>query len=783
MRVSALFVACSLAWSVGVKADPPQISGIQPLGIKRATADNVTISGTNLAGRPRLIAPFAFKINPPTKPSTDASKWVFSLDVAAETAVGVYVVRVQTDDGLSNPFLFAVGQVPQVNEVEDNNRFEIAQAVPSPCIVEGQAAGSDVDHFKFPGKKGQKIVVDAQCARVGSGVDPSIRLMTAGHKFVGSADDTPGLLTDARLTATLPEDGDYVVELSDTRYQGGGRAIYRLLIGELPVADEVFPLGGRRGETVGFELRGGTIGETRLGVARLTSPKGTELFHPRFAGAMLGINTPFDVDSSPLLALGDYPEVREEADSTAAPARVSAPVVLNGRIEAKGDEDVFTLAVTPGQRLHFDVSASDLGSALDGVLQIRGNSNAVLATADDTTTPANSKMKNKKAPAIVSPDPSLDFTVPTGLTEIKVAIKDLKGEGGIGYGYRITVEPIVPSVDVALNDAQISIPKGGTVSVGAVVTRKSVDGPITLDVLNPPAGFTIRQGTIPTGQTAGYLTITAAADTKFDQGDLEVVARGQTPAGPVIGSGSKLHIFAQQTTLPTNVQTTYGLPAASALPLPLTLDTPATPVEVVQGFGGPVSLKVMRPKGAEGALAIALAPPASLPATPPLPAITAAAATIADKATEGSVSLVVPVEIPLGPNTVVLTGKGKISGKDRTMTFPAVSINVVRPASVVLAAAATEIKAGTTVEVKGKVVRKGAFKDPVVIKLEGLPAGLKADPVTVAPDKADFAIKVIADAKAAATTASARVTPAFQVNKKDYSTPPTPLAVKVVAAK
>ena len=83
--------------------------------------------------------------------------------------------------------------------------------------------------------------------RIGSGIDPTIRLTTAAanRTYVASADDSPGLLTDARLTAVLPADGDYVVELSDSRYQGAGRPVYRLVIGAVPVADEVFPLGGR----------------------------------------------------------------------------------------------------------------------------------------------------------------------------------------------------------------------------------------------------------------------------------------------------------------------------------------------------------------------------------------------------------------------------------------------------------------------------------------------------------------------------------------------------------
>src|SRR4029079_13029249 len=99
-----------------------------------------------------------------------------------------------------------------------------------------------------------------------------------------------GLLTDARLTATLPEDGDYVVELSDSRYQGGGRPVYRLLIGAVPLAEEVYPLGGRRGERLGLELRGGTLGETRIAAATLSPPPGTSLHWPRVGAAMAGLS-------------------------------------------------------------------------------------------------------------------------------------------------------------------------------------------------------------------------------------------------------------------------------------------------------------------------------------------------------------------------------------------------------------------------------------------------------------------------------------------------------------
>ena len=158
-----------------------------------------------------------------------------------------------------------------------------------PVVVEGQVAGNDVDYFRFRGKKGELIVVDAQCARIGSGIDPTLRLTTAGpsRTYISSADDSPGLQTDARLVTMLPADGDYVVELSDSRYQGGGRPVFRLVIGPVPMASEVYPLGGRAGETVGLEFRGGTLAGFKIAAAAMNPLAGTELVVPRISSNML----------------------------------------------------------------------------------------------------------------------------------------------------------------------------------------------------------------------------------------------------------------------------------------------------------------------------------------------------------------------------------------------------------------------------------------------------------------------------------------------------------------
>src|SRR2546422_8059209 len=51
-------------------------------------------------------------------------------------------------------------------------------------------------------------------------------------------------------TTLFRSDGEYFLEIRDSRYKGGKDYKYRIVAGELPYLDSVFPLGGRRGQPV-----------------------------------------------------------------------------------------------------------------------------------------------------------------------------------------------------------------------------------------------------------------------------------------------------------------------------------------------------------------------------------------------------------------------------------------------------------------------------------------------------------------------------------------------------
>jgi hypothetical protein len=762
-----------LGFQSSIYAAPPSLTGTSPAGLTRGRTVDLTFQGAGLAGMPEIISNLPLQYT--KAENKDAAKWSIKVAVPADAPLGVFPIRVVSSKGVSNPVLISIDQVPTVMEVEPNTTFEKAQAVPSPVVVEGACAKNDVDFYRFSGRKGQQIVVDAAAARIGSALDPTIRLTTlAGKKFVASADDTPGLATDARFIATLPVDGDYVIDISDTNYAGTGSSIYRLTIGSVPLAEEVFPLVLSPGATNAIELRGGTVAKpgevVRLAsVPQAVSPYGVlTLSIPATAiGAASSAFDPTAVIQWPFkLIENDVPQVVET--ETPASRKPAPPVAFLGRIEKPNDEDQFHLTVEAGAKYRVKVEAARIGSALDGVLRVLNAAGQQIATADD----APFKVPNPPAntPPFTQPDPELEFTVPAGQTEVSLAITDISKRGGLGYHYRIYVEKSVPDFELAFATAQTGLPAGQSALVNFTVDRsRGYAGPIRLELVNPPAGVKFRPGVIRAGGVAGSMSISLDAGAKLPLTYLNIVGKGD---GGVSATAKGSIVFASQGPLPVNILYQDGLLSNLAEAAPVGLITPETPIEVAHGFEGSFPLKLTRTAGGEPALELALVnPPAGL---------TLPGNKVAEKVADFAVVLKAGVEVPIGEHIIGLTAKGKLAGEDRVVDAPVIKLNVVAP--IVLEAVPKElsVKPGQTVELKGKLNRKPSAKAEVTVTIDTLPAGLKADPVKVAGDKSDFTIKITADKAAKVAMGNATVKAAFKAGDKDYPALTAPVAVKIV---
>src|SRR5947209_652438 len=81
--LAALAVAAGLVAAAAL-ADSPKIASIGPLGVRRGEPTEVTVSGTGLEGKPRLIAPFAAEV---AVVSSDPASWKVKITPAADTPV------------------------------------------------------------------------------------------------------------------------------------------------------------------------------------------------------------------------------------------------------------------------------------------------------------------------------------------------------------------------------------------------------------------------------------------------------------------------------------------------------------------------------------------------------------------------------------------------------------------------------------------------------------------------------------------------------------------------
>ncbi len=130
--------------------------------------------------------------------------------------------------GPSNPVFVAGSTEPVVAESEPNGSPGEAQTVQPPVEVSARFHGpGDRDVYRFAVHKGDILVIEAEAEVLGSPADPSFVVRRAGATKpvnLASGDDSPdpfggqrfpvGSL-DARARFVAPEDGDYLVQVTD----------------------------------------------------------------------------------------------------------------------------------------------------------------------------------------------------------------------------------------------------------------------------------------------------------------------------------------------------------------------------------------------------------------------------------------------------------------------------------------------------------------------------------------------------------------------------------------
>ena len=772
----------------------PYLQSVYPSGVRAGGSAEVILRGNDLEGitalwfdHPGLKAEVIKDLN-------------FRIIASSGTPLGHHDIRVLGTYGVSNPRTFVVGDRNECKEVEPNNTPAKATIVSMNSVVNGEIAGAtDVDCFRFEGKKGLRVLLDLEAERIDSRLDATIRLLDAKGREIGESRDAIGV--DPFLDVTLPESGNYVVKIHDVTYRGQSDWTYRLTVTDGPHIDAVVPHVLKAGETTevtlyGRNFRGEVVKETGFDgrpiekkVVTVTAPSVTE-HEPNATGrglvsSIAALRRGFDhLEYSPsgssnpvFLSLTTDPVVVEVEpnDDAEHPQIVTLPCDISGIFGKPGDLDIYRFKAKKGESWVFDVGAERIGSPADPVLTLqkvaeKGNPQDV-ASGEDT---ADRTGQNRFNTATV--DATLHWTASEDGT-YQLVVNDLYSpqRGDVRLSYRLQIRSEHPDFRLVVLPESPNLPDALTLSAGgrsvAFVIALREDGfnnAIRVEAAELPAGVKCEPIMIPAGQAMSAIVFEAAPDAKPIVGMVRMIGRarfgdrkedlgyisGASALGPDLAHSAlgATVIWPGPDPLPQPQQQQQGPPPVTRLTrgivlkivdaLPLALDVKPLRQTITPGSLVSFDLAVSRREPFTEAVTVT---PVSLFTTIPNPPPNA---TVAKGQSAGTFSFRLPLTQAPGIYNVVLQGTGPLpfSKDPKAKTKPNVPLNmpsnpvtlIVRPAplGLVIKPVTGGFKLGSKVEVEVIVTRRDGGTDAVPVALMA-PASLKlkAEPIFAEPGK------------------------------------------------
>ena len=757
----------SLLLAVPLFAAEPEVRTLDVRGLAVGGTTTLILDGDSLGTAPKLLLPFPAKVA--LQPKNTNTRAVFEVTLAADVPPGYYNLRAVTDGGVSLPVLIGVDRLPQ--------RLLTPTTDALPVSLHGSVGGGATVETTFPGKAGQRVMIEVEAQRLGSKLRPVVHLIGPNKLQLAWSWPTPTLASDTRLEATLPAEGTYTVAVHDAEYAPPAPSFFRLKVGQWNAVDQVFPpVIGNDAKQVEF-LTTGTPLKVDLPTARGSAP-------------WLPLAWPKDGNWSgprPFVELSSRPEIVEPVTPTGKPIELpGVPCGASGRLFTPLEDDRYRVPVTPGQKLLIEVFAEQIGSPVDVALVVRNDAGAELARTEDS-------------PKTL--DPSLPFIVPANVSAIGISVLDSQGRGGPRAVYRLTVSPAPPDLsgsdfDLETPARRVGILAGGVSVVPVIVQRRGYSGRIDVTADGLPASVKLENTTIPpdadgslvvvkSGDVNAPAAVTGWKGRSDDNRERLVFLRGHPLERLQPWLATELAVT------PTSAKATdfgidwKGLPA----------DTGLVPAKK---FSLPVAIKrtdantVVR-------LSLLTSQLPRLVNNQPDPNSTIRverAVELGAKLTEGEQPVLVPADLPSPMYDVAVQAEFLTPDKKTVLATaftPVRRMTVRLPITVKLdgspkLTAKRDPKTGVTTEVLGSVVRSEGFTGDVPLSLTGLPAGATAPAVTVKAGETKFTMKLtfpatvaagdVTGLKLSATVVPDTKTPNVRVRSRDVdltvTIPPAP---------
>lgn len=504
-----------------LQAAPPSVERLFPAAGQRGVSFPVTIVGAGLQNAVEVMLYNPNITCERLEPKSD-NELIVHLIASDNCRPGMHPLRIRSSEGISELHVIGISKLPVIVELESNDAAEDAQPLELNHTVVGTVEAGDVDSFRVSLKKGDRLSAEAEAMRAGgSMLDAVLNVMSPSDEWLAAVDDTPLRRQDPMVSLIAPEDGDYIVQLHESNFEGDESSRYALHIGTFPAPQWVYPAGGQAGQTVAVTFGGDAGGPISQEISLQHSAGPTQVFCEN-NGGVSATGLPFRVNP-----FGNALE--QEPNATSAELNSPAtelPVALNGLLQEPSDVDCFRIRAEAGQKFDVEVFASRLGSPADTLLEIRTLDGTIVAIGDDG----------------ISHDSQVSVTFPAS-AEYIVQISDKRGNGGDGFFYRVEISPFEPGLTAFLSRPNrlsqerqsIAVPRGNRVVTFLACQRSGFSGDVNLALSGLPDGVLLRNTVIPADRFWVPMVIEADSGAETSGRLVNVEASAITPTGSVIG--------------------------------------------------------------------------------------------------------------------------------------------------------------------------------------------------------------------------------------------------------
>ncbi len=449
------------------------------------------------------------------------------LEISPDAKLGERTLFVVSPNGISNPMKFVIGDLPEVSKkslrqiarerVKTKEYWGNAVSkgrtkrvflkpfnnppidVKLPVIVNGQITEGNTDTWRFTAKRGQKIVMSVAAQSLVPYISDAvpgwfqtvISVRDKNRKELAYNDDFH-FRPDSHLVFDVPEDGEYTAEIFDAVHRGREDFVYRMLIGEVPFVESVYPLGVVKGKTTKLKLIGANLKKNEIEVTRKHTGdfdlKIDETYHNKIT-MMCESREPLSFKSG------------------SAGTLVKIPSSIDGVISCDGKVDSYKLELLAGENLVAEIFARRYGSPLDSYISISDSTGKILASNDDYEDLSCGLTTHHS-------DSRLEFS-PKNSGTYYLKVSDIAGKFSESHSYRLVVSKGYANFKVVAIPSTLNMRNGGSALVKLKVFRiNGYSEKIEVRPMNLPKGWSYSGGIIQPNKDEGELIITSPRNLK-----------------------------------------------------------------------------------------------------------------------------------------------------------------------------------------------------------------------------------------------------------------------------